>query len=114
MHYESSSHVHDSLDGLLCLCILMLLSNTREAPRLPFLLIVSEILFCSENSVVSMVMGDLSCSLFPQPLLEPQFAHHGLVSTKGDLIFDPDQPRRCIVVDCPALKALVWCLSAIH
>ncbi len=60
-----------------------------------------------------MIVPDFGISHIPKPLLEASFAHDGLVGTKRNLIFNPNETRGSIVVNSTPLKATISRFTAI-
>ena len=82
----------------------MLCSHTRERLQLHSLGTLLVVFLFLEDTIVAMVVLNPNTSNVIQPLFKPFLAHNSLTGAKRYLIFNPDEPRSGIIVDCPTIK----------
>ena len=107
VYHKSESHVHNGLDSAFGLWIFMLIPNSGETMGLALAFKIIAVLICHKHTVITMVMGDLSTCLFPQPFFKYRFYQHSLIFSEWDLILNPNQTRRGIIIYGTAVKSIL-------
>ncbi len=108
VHHKATSHVHCCLNSTLVPSILMLRSNARKGLRLPFIHTLLVVFLSRENSIIAVVVFDISIGHIPKPLLKTSLAHHPLIGTKRNLIFNPNAAQFSIIINCSPLKTIFF------
>ena len=80
---------------------------------LTFITTILTVFVCIKYAIVDMVMGDLRCSMLPNPFYKPWLAHKSIIDYKWDLVLNPYHTQSFIIVDSTALKATICGLSTI-
>ncbi len=112
MNNECLCHIHDGLNSTFSTCILVLGSNAREWLTLVLLFAITPKLLCREDTIITMIVLDFTDTLFIKPVLKTSLFHDCFVSTKRNLVLDPNESWSCIIKDCTALKmAILWFTS---
>ena len=81
--------------------------------RFNFLITILTVFIHCRDAIVAMVMGDFRRRFLPKPFLKQWLDHYSLVASKWDLVVDPNQTQRYILVDNTAFKAPVLVISTI-
>ena len=106
-------HVHNGLGSEFRLRILMLIPNSGETMGLALVFSITAVLICHKQTVITMVMGDISTCLLLKPLFNSRFSQHIFIFSKWDLILNPNQTRRSIIIDGTAAKSILATFTAI-
>jgi hypothetical protein len=113
VHHKATSHVHYCLNSMLGPSISIMRSNTRKAPRLPFIHTLLAVFLSRENSIIVVVVFDFGICYIPKALLKMSLAHHCLIGTKRNLIFNPNETRCSFIINRSPLKTLFFRFMAI-
>ena len=109
MHHEGTIYIHYSLYGTSRSRDMVMVANSRKTLSLTFFFAILLVLCGSKYVIVSVVMGNFSCSLIPYPFLKPWLVHQSLITSKRELIFNPNQIRSIIVINGTSLEMkIVW------
>ena len=112
MNHKRLGHIHNFLYGSLGFTILMLGINSGKTqslvvPRGKGLESTS-----FEDVIVTIVMLDLGARLLVYPLFKMLISHYGLVMAQRNLILNPNNTRRCILVDGSTMIAIILGFSS--
>ena len=113
VYHKRASHIQNVLNSAFCSCILMLIPNSGETLGLDLASATIAVLICHKHTVITMVMVYLSTCLFSQPLLKSRFYQHSFILSEWDLILNPNQTRRSIIIDGTAAKSILATFTAI-
>jgi len=87
-HKHCSRHIHDVLNSMLSMCILVLGADAGEGLTLPFFAVVPKHLL-RENTIIIMIVLYFADSLVVKPLFETSLTHNCFICTKRNLYLDP-------------------------
>ena len=87
-HKHCSCHIHDVLNSMLSMCILVLGADAGEGLTLPFFAVVPKHLL-RVNTIIIMIVLYFADSLVVKPLFETSLTHNCFVCTKRNLFLDP-------------------------
>ena len=106
IHHKGEFHIHDRLNCMLHMSVLVLWSNTIKLWDWLFFHSFWKNI-CLKNSIITMIMMHICSNLLPYPLLETLFTHGGLIWYKRNLVLCLNNTSSSIIEDIASIRAAI-------